>query len=235
MLSTYLITAMKKKSQKGFLTPEELKESAEKVWLAGLGALSAAQNESDKLFRKLVDRGKEFESRIKDEADDAKDKAEDMWEDLEKNLKGFVESAMKKVGIPVEEEIDKLGEHVDALTDRITRMANELAAEAAEAFDALREKAEKAAAQAKGEQEAAPKKPKAKKAKAKPKGKAKTKAKKAKKRKDSSKTIGKAKTKPKVTMTHIGGGWYEIKKGGRLVSKVRGKANAQAEMKAQGA
>ena len=38
----------------------ELQESARKVFLAGLGALSAAEDEGSKLFKELVKRGKKY-------------------------------------------------------------------------------------------------------------------------------------------------------------------------------
>ena len=40
---------------------EDLKTSMEKVWLAGLGALSQAEKQGDKLFKSLVKRGKKYE------------------------------------------------------------------------------------------------------------------------------------------------------------------------------
>ena len=52
-------------------TKSELAESAHKVWLAGLGALAAAEEEGGKLFTSLVSRGKKYESTIKKPVDHA--------------------------------------------------------------------------------------------------------------------------------------------------------------------
>ena len=44
-------------------TPEEIKANAEKVWMAGLGALATAEEEGGKLFRGLVKKGESFEKK----------------------------------------------------------------------------------------------------------------------------------------------------------------------------
>ena len=45
--------------------PDEFRKSAHRIWLAGLGALSAAEEEGSKLFHMLVDRGTEYEAKGK--------------------------------------------------------------------------------------------------------------------------------------------------------------------------
>ena len=42
---------------------DELKESARRVWLAGLGALAAAGEEGSKMFSRLVERGRDYEGK----------------------------------------------------------------------------------------------------------------------------------------------------------------------------
>ena len=68
---------------------EEIKESAHKIWLAGLGALAAAEEEGAKMFNNLVERGEAYESRgreelakVKDKVEGAFSKAESSWEKL---------------------------------------------------------------------------------------------------------------------------------------------------------
>ena len=53
--------------QKSAELPKELKESVNKVWLAGLGALALAEEEGSKLFKSLVKKGEEYEVRGKAE------------------------------------------------------------------------------------------------------------------------------------------------------------------------
>ena len=65
---------------------DDLKDSAHKIWLAGLGALAAAEQEGTKMFNRLVDRGREVESRgkvdFKEQVGQAKAKVDetvDLW------------------------------------------------------------------------------------------------------------------------------------------------------------
>ena len=43
---------------------KEIRETTHKVWLAGLGALSVAEEEGTKLFSNLVDKGRKFEKKL---------------------------------------------------------------------------------------------------------------------------------------------------------------------------
>ena len=54
---------------------DDLKDTAHRIWLAGLGALAAAEEEGSKLFSRLVDRGRDVESRGKVEVDKVVDRA----------------------------------------------------------------------------------------------------------------------------------------------------------------
>ena len=57
---------------------EELKDSVHRIWLAGLGALAAAEEEGNKLFSRLVDRGRDVESKGKVEVDKVKAEAREV-------------------------------------------------------------------------------------------------------------------------------------------------------------
>ncbi len=107
--------------------PAEMKESAQKIWLAGLGALSAAEQEGSKLFKTLVEKGEKFESRGKvaftdakedmtDAVQDARSKAESTWDKVEERLDDVVSGALKRFGVPSREEIATLTQRVEELT-----------------------------------------------------------------------------------------------------------------------
>jgi len=59
----------KKKSKQ---LQDELMGSAHRVWLAGLGAMAMAEQESNKLFKALVERGETVEVRGKETVEKAK-------------------------------------------------------------------------------------------------------------------------------------------------------------------
>lgn len=108
---------------------DELKESAHKIWLAGLGALAAAEEEGTKLFNRLVDRGKDFEAKgkvqvdkVKAEAEKVKAKAEETFEDWTAKLDERFTGLLQKVGVPTREEIHTLTQKVEELTAKLEQL-----------------------------------------------------------------------------------------------------------------
>ena len=51
--------------------PDEVTGRAREVWLAGLGALERLEEEGDKVFETLVQRGKRYEEARRDQIEDA--------------------------------------------------------------------------------------------------------------------------------------------------------------------
>ncbi len=105
----------------------DLKDNAHKIWLAGLGALQAAEEEGSKLFKNLVERGESFQGRgretyeeVKDRVGDAagkaKDRAETTWDKVESRLDDAVTSALGRLGVPSRDEIATLTQRVEELT-----------------------------------------------------------------------------------------------------------------------
>jgi poly(hydroxyalkanoate) granule-associated protein len=111
----------------------DLKETANKVWLAGLGALATAGEEGGKLFDKLAARGEDFEAdskeqveRLKDQvekaADRAKSKASGAWSRFESLLDDKVTAALHRVGVPTRDEIKHLSARVADLSRKIEQV-----------------------------------------------------------------------------------------------------------------
>jgi len=109
---------------------DDLKDSAHKIWLAGLGALAAAEQEGTKMFNRLVDRGRDVESRgkvdFKEQVDQAKvkvDKAKAKVEDAVESWSGKVDeavtSALHRLGVPTREEIRTLTQRVEELNAKV--------------------------------------------------------------------------------------------------------------------
>jgi len=108
---------------------QELKASAQKIWLAGLGAMSVAGEEGSKLFKNLVEKGEEFQARekppveaVKRTVEDAKGRVEDLWSKLETKFNEKVAQALQSLGVPSKEEISQLTERVDALMKAIEKL-----------------------------------------------------------------------------------------------------------------
>ncbi|CAM2005295.1 phasin family protein [Acanthopleuribacter pedis] len=111
----------------------DVRDSAQKIWLAGLGAMTMAGEEGNKLFRQLVERGEEFErgqtgttgapvDAVKNRLGDARDRVEDVWARFENNFSERFTSLFQKVGVPTRDEISDLSERVDQLMDAINKM-----------------------------------------------------------------------------------------------------------------
>ena len=109
---------------------DDLKESAYRVWLAGLGALAAAGEEGAKAFTRLVDRGRELEDRSKDDIktqadkareqfDKAKGKAEGQWDEWSEKLDDVLTRSLHRLGVPTRDEIQTLTRRVEELTSKI--------------------------------------------------------------------------------------------------------------------
>ena len=105
------------------VVPEELRESANKIWLAGLGAVAMAEEEGSKFFRNLVKKGETFENRgkkrmqkvqddVEDRVQDAKEFAGSTWSRLGASFDEKVAGTLKRLGVPTRMEIQKLTKRV---------------------------------------------------------------------------------------------------------------------------
>lgn len=119
---------MTKKAQKDF--PMDVKDSAHKIWLAGLGAFAVAEEEGSKFFKTLVKKGEKFEDTRKKQVDEVVDKVkggvedvregvESRWQRLGDSFDQKVGRAVERLGVPSREEIHKLTKRVESLTRKI--------------------------------------------------------------------------------------------------------------------
>lgn len=102
---------------------DEIKDSAHKIWLAGLGALAAAGEEGDKLFRRLVEKGETVEKTGKQQVEVAKDKLGGLWSEIESKLDDRVTNVLHRVGVPTRDEISKLTRRVEDLARKVEQRA----------------------------------------------------------------------------------------------------------------
>jgi poly(hydroxyalkanoate) granule-associated protein len=100
----------------------ELKDSAQKIWLAGLGALSVAEQEGTKMFERLVDRGRDFEGKGRERMEEAREKVHEAASDVEGRIDEKVASALRRFGVPSRDEIRELTRRVEELNAKIERM-----------------------------------------------------------------------------------------------------------------
>ena len=112
---------------------DEIKDSVHRIWLAGLGALAAAEEEGSKLFSKLVDRGRDVEAkgkvevdkvneRVRIEVDKAKAKAESAFEGWSEKFDEKLTGTLHRLGVPTRDEIRTLTQRVEELNAKIEQL-----------------------------------------------------------------------------------------------------------------
>jgi poly(hydroxyalkanoate) granule-associated protein len=103
-----------------------VKDSANQIWLAGLGAFAKAQTEGGKLFDSLVAAGEDIESRTKKVAEDkvemAKNKTSDTWDKLEQVFEERVSRALSRLGVPTNDDIQSLSKRIEELNNNIKEL-----------------------------------------------------------------------------------------------------------------
>ena len=137
-----------------------VKESAQQIWLAGLGAFSKAQEEGGKVFEALVKEGlsiqrktqavaeekiSEATSRVTSMASDIGSKAQGQWDKLENIFEDRVAKALAKLGVPSARDLDALSARVDALAKSSKAAPAKAAAKPAAKAPANKAAAKKAA------------------------------------------------------------------------------------------
>ena len=111
-----------------------IRESAQQIWLAGLGAFAKAQAEGGKAFETLVKEGlsiqrktqsvaeeriNEATQRMSSMANEIGNKAAGQWDKLENIFEDRVAKALGKLGVPSARDIEMLMERIDALTQQV--------------------------------------------------------------------------------------------------------------------
>jgi poly(hydroxyalkanoate) granule-associated protein len=142
-----------------------VKDSAQQIWLAGLGAFAKAQEEGGKVFEALVREGVslqrkttavaeeklgEVTSRMTGLAGDVGAKAGQHWDKLENLFEERVARALNKLGVPSHKDVAALIERIDELAAAVAKSEGKPAPRrAAKAAAAPAEKPAKAARAAK--------------------------------------------------------------------------------------
>ncbi len=111
-----------------------IKESAQQIWLAGMGAFSRAQAEGGKVFEALVSEGMKLQRKTQSLAEDRVSevagkmtavaegvtaKAGAQWDKLESIFEERVAKALSKLGVPSRGDIDALIDRIDALSAKL--------------------------------------------------------------------------------------------------------------------
>jgi poly(hydroxyalkanoate) granule-associated protein len=115
-----------------------VKDSAQQIWLAGLGAFSKAQEEGGKLFESLIKEGVSLQRKTQAHAEekigqvtgkmsamagDVTAKAGQHWDKLESIFESRVAKAMGKLGVPSAKEVAALNKRIDELSATVAKLS----------------------------------------------------------------------------------------------------------------
>ena len=115
-----------------------VKDSAQQIWLAGMGAFSKAQAEGGKVFETLVKEGMslqrktqavaeekigEVTGRVTEMASTVTAKAGQNWDKLESIFETRTAKALNKLGVPTAKDVGALIKRVDELAAAVAKLS----------------------------------------------------------------------------------------------------------------
>lgn len=115
-----------------------IKDSAQQIWQAGLGAFNKAQAEGSKAFEALVKEGarlqrktqsaaeekiSEASNKMSNMATDISSKASGQWDKLENIFEDRVAKALNKLGVPSAADVNALIARIDALNKSVQKLS----------------------------------------------------------------------------------------------------------------
>jgi poly(hydroxyalkanoate) granule-associated protein len=117
---------------------DAVKDSAQQIWLAGLGAFAKAQEEGTKVFEALVKEGTGLQQKtqqktqaqlddvshkISKAASDFSKQATEGWDRLETVFEDRVARAMQRMGMPNQTELQTLKDKITALEAKVEELS----------------------------------------------------------------------------------------------------------------
>jgi poly(hydroxyalkanoate) granule-associated protein len=124
----------------------QVKESAQQIWLAGMGAFAKAQAEGKQVFDALVKEGASLQKKTQSAAeerfgevtekmtsmaDEVTARAGQHWDKLESIFEERTAKALKKLGVPSSKDVQALKDRIDALSAQLATGARRAAKPAA--------------------------------------------------------------------------------------------------------
>lgn len=117
---------------------DKVRDSANQIWLAGLGAYAKAEAEGSKLFDALVQDGERLELRTRslldrhitnarDKVDGLRARATGSWSKVERAFDERVSSALSRLNIPSRGDVDEVVGHIDDIAADLDRLAAQVA------------------------------------------------------------------------------------------------------------
>ena len=106
---------------------DAIRESAEKIWLAGLGAFAGARRDPGGAFEALIRDGLALQARTREAADerlqaarrDVAGRAAQSWDRLERVFEQRIATTLERIGMPSAAHLQALEERIEALAAQV--------------------------------------------------------------------------------------------------------------------
>jgi poly(hydroxyalkanoate) granule-associated protein len=108
---------------------QAIRDSAQKIWLAGLGAFERARTEGPRMFETLVEQGRNMGARAVGAADEALRSVRESGysganlQKLEQALEERVNRSLSRLGVMTTREVEALNAQIRELSEAVRRMA----------------------------------------------------------------------------------------------------------------
>lgn len=108
--------------ENGHAPMDRMVDAAHKVFLAGVGAVALAQDETGELFGRLVERGETVEKEGREALKKARERRVEKVDEAEEELDRRVEKLLRRMNMPTQSDIKKLDEKISALTKKVDEL-----------------------------------------------------------------------------------------------------------------
>jgi len=125
MVKKLMVKKLKTVGKDGQLSAT-IRESAQQIWLAGLGAFAKAQQEGNKVFDALIREGEAIQQKTRkvteDKVTEMAAKATGTWDKLEQVFENRVARSLHSLGVPTRDELAALSKRIAELKTEVEKL-----------------------------------------------------------------------------------------------------------------
>ena len=103
-----------------------IRDSAEQIWLAGLGAFAKAQEEGTRVYDALIREGEAIQKKTRkvteDKVTEMAAKATGTWDKLEQVFENRVARSLNSLGVPTKADVEQLAKRVTELKAEVEKL-----------------------------------------------------------------------------------------------------------------
>lgn len=103
-----------------------IRESAQQIWLAGLGAFAKAQHEGNRVYDALIREGEAIQQKTRkvteDKVTEMAARATGTWDKLEQVFENRVARSLNSLGVPTKDDVAQLAKRVAELKAEVEKL-----------------------------------------------------------------------------------------------------------------